>query len=123
VSKALTPNPQFDMLIAYGEARERAFRRVMTDASVEVVSVEHKSEPHALEHGAIFVEYADHGVPTGISITTADYYAVEIATDRWFVLPTTQLLALCEAAGTKTKGGWEGRSEGYRLPVVRLLRP
>jgi hypothetical protein len=124
--ETIAPNPFFDVLLAYGQSREGSFAHAVLEGRAEVLTVEVKSEPEASEYGSVFIEFADHGVRTGLSITKADFYAIEIAPDRWVFLPTEQLKEMCRGlflAGKRTKGGWQGRSEGVVLPLKRLLQP
>lgn len=118
-----TPNPHFDLLLQRGLLREQAFGALLRGDGD--ITIEHKSEPRGIQYGSVFIETSDDGQgPTGLSVSTADWYAIEYAPDRWIVLPTSELRRLCGEVSRLygfTRGGWEHRSVGVVMPLVRLV--
>lgn len=114
-------NPDWDILLDHGQARESAFAALLGEGA----TIEHKSEPRAIEFGSVFVELSDDAQgPTGLSVTKADWHAIEFAPERWIVLRTDELRQLTEEVRDSyglTRGGWEKRSVGVKLPLVRLI--
>ena len=110
----------FDLDLAFGEARESAFVAALRDCRVEC-----KSDQKARISGHVFIEYKQHGRPSGIATTVARWYSIEVDDDKWVTLRTSELKALCEAAikaGKSVSGGDNKAYLGALVPVEWLTR-
>ncbi len=108
----------FDIDLRDGEAREAAFVHVFLKDKVE-----HKRDYKCAHTGNLFVEYAHKGRPSGIAITTADYWAFEYEENCWLVVPTERLKRVARAAyraGRRVKGGDGKRYDGVLVRIGLL---
>lgn len=111
----------FDKDLAFGESRESAFVEAITRARVEI-----KSDQKARVTGNVFIEYRQKGRPSGISTSVAEWWAIEVDDDAWFVIRTSRLRALARRAletGRRSHGGDGNQYEGALVPVEWLGRP
>jgi len=109
----------FDLDLMDGQAREDALARLLMKTRVEV-----KSDERCRETGHVFVEFSSRGKPSGISTTTADWWAIEFNKDCWLFLPTARLKEIARLAwqrGMKAKGGDQDTSEGVLVPLEWLI--
>src|SRR4051812_20991792 len=89
----------FDVDLTFGEARETAFVHALTDCHVEC-----KSDQKARVTGNVAIEIRQgaidrgRGRPSGLSVSTARYWAIEYEDDCWLVMRTSMLKAKTEAA-------------------------
>jgi len=112
------------MDLAHGEAREAAF----VDA-IRFARVEHKSDDKGNRTGNAFIEVRQKGRDSGISTTTAEWWAVGLE-DRWVVIRTSTLKEITKAVyreriaaglpGT-VAGGDFNKFDGVLVPLSRLL--
>ena len=111
----------FDIDLRHGKSREDAFAHVLQGATVEV-----KSDGACRRTGNLFVEYRQKGRPSGIAVTTADYWAFEYFDDCWLLIPTERLRAVARRVwrdhhGRRQRGGDFNRYEGVLVPIAWLL--
>ena len=108
----------FDLDLAYGVGREDALYHVLREARIEV-----KSDRKAQATGNVFVEFSYRKRPSGIATTTAEWWAIEVALDRWLLIPTPKLQSLCSRAKAEGKvkhGGDRFQSRGFLIPLAWL---
>jgi hypothetical protein len=86
----------FDLSLRLGQEREVAFDRILRGAPDTVVTLELKDEHKARR--TVFIEHEDYGRPSGIAVTKADYWAIEVRRDWWVMLPTDDVRMLWRAA-------------------------
>lgn len=111
----------FDIDLRDGVAREDVLAHVLGK-----VTIEHKRDYKCQQTGNLFVEYRQHGRPSGISISTAEYWAFEYAETCWLIVPRERLKALVILAhkqGRKARGGDFNEYQGVLLPIEWLTRP
>lgn len=111
----------FDIDLRHGEAREDALVHVFLKARVE-----HKCDGKAKKTGNLFVEYRQKGRPSGIAVTTAEWWAFEFDDATWLIVPTQKLKHLARRAyqeGRVTQGGDHNHYDGVLLPLDWLVRP
>lgn len=113
----------FDIDLREGEAREAALVRAM--ASVGHL-VEHKRDHKAHDSGNVFIEYQQKGRPSGINVTTAQWWAIEFDANAWIVIETDRLRWLCRQAwrnpANRKSGGDNNNYRGVTVPVRDLVR-
>lgn len=111
----------FDIDLRHGVAREDALVHVFLQAKVE-----HKCDEKARRTGNLFIEYRQKGRPSGIAVTTADWWAFEFDDETWLIVPTEKLKRLARLAyqqNRRAKGGDNNLYEGVLLPTEWLVRP
>jgi len=114
----------FDLALKLGQGRERVIEKLLTDDSstIEVITVEVKSE--VLSDKFVFIEHAAWDKPSGIAITKADYYAIEVYPDWWVFIPTPYLRTMANQAlkdwGVR-RGGDDNAAEGAIVPKEWLV--
>jgi hypothetical protein len=110
----------FDIDLRDGGLREAAFANVLFHAKVEC-----KSDEKCRQTGNVFIEYLQHGRPSGIATTEADFWAIEFAPDCWLVLPTAHLKDIARDVARqkerRVKGGDGDNFEGVLVPLVELI--
>lgn len=110
----------WDLDLSYGKVREFAFANILFDATVEV-----KAQEKARLTGNVFIEFRQHGKPSGIATSTAQFWAIEYANDSWVVLPREKLAKIARAYYKKrgsVYGGDEDKFEGVLIPLAELVQ-
>ena len=110
----------FDLDLRHGEAREDALVYILLKARVEC-----KSDSQCKTTGNVFLEYKLKGKPSGLSVTTADWWAIEYDTDSWLIMPTWRLKEAAKKAykaGKVVRGGDCDQSEGVLIPIEWLVK-
>ena len=110
----------FDLDLRHGEAREDALVYILLKARVEC-----KSDSQCSKTGNVFLEFRYKGKPSGLSVTTADWWAIEYDTDSWLLMPTQRLKAIASRAyraGKVVRGGDMDNSEGVLIPIEWLVK-
>jgi hypothetical protein len=92
----------FDIDLRDGECSERSLEHIIRFGTVEV-----KRDEKCRQTGNIFIEFSQKGRPSGIAVTTADFWAIEFADDCYVLIPTRKLKALARSIW-KTKGHVNG---------------
>lgn len=111
----------FDIDLLDGVAREEAFARLLVRARFE-----HKRDESCIKTGNLFIEYESRGRPSGIAVTTADWWAFEYQPISWLVLPTDKLKSYARRAyqtGKVILGGDNDTSKGVLVPITWLVAP
>lgn len=112
----------FDVDLAEGLASENDFLNAVRLARVECKDERGKSQTT----GNVFIEYKDHGRPSGIATTVAEWWSARLADDVFVVIRTSLLRALVRKAygdGRRTKGGDFNKYEGVLVPCTWLVAP
>jgi len=112
--------------LKYGKFREQAFWNILVKADVYCKRIECKSDRRAIKTGNVFIEYRQHGRPSGIAITKADYWALEYSKNCWIFLPTMVLKEICKKAyrdkRQRVKGGDNKKFDGILIPLEWLVK-
>lgn len=82
----------FDILLRAGQERERAFEAILGG---DVATVEVKDQHKSVRF--VFIEHECYGKPSGIAITKASYWAIEVRRGWWVILPTEEVRMLWRA--------------------------
>jgi hypothetical protein len=109
----------FDKDLRFGEAREDAFVNMLLQAKVE-----HKSDQICRRTGNVFVEYSQRGRPSGIAVTTADWWSFEVNENIWLFVPVEHVKDVARDALRKGRGAVGGdfnRYAGVLVPVMWLI--
>lgn len=114
---------EFDLALRRGQAREQAFERILTGSPASLyVYVEVKDQSNSRTH--VFIEHECYGKPSGLALTTADYWAIEVTRGWWVILPTAAVTVLWRAALDKyglRHGGDKGAAFGAAVPKEWLV--
>ncbi len=112
----------FDIDLRFGQAREGAFGRIL---ALHGDAIEIKSDQKCRRTRNLFVEIRQKGRPSGLSVTTADYYTFEYDDDCWITIPTKRLKTITRYFATmknrRVMGGDYNKYEGVLVPVEALL--
>lgn len=116
----MTDRAQFDVDLAFGQARESAFYDAVTLAKVEC-----KSDQKARFTGNVAIEIAqgDPKKPSGIAVSTAPWWALEYDDDCWLVIRRSRLLDITRAV-YKANGsiiGGDNKNELVLVPLHALV--
>ncbi len=111
----------FDLDLAYGESRENVLAQALGNES----KIEVKSDRQAVKTGNIYVEYESRGKPSGISTTTAEWWAYEVLPAVFVLMPTSRLRYLVDEQRKVrfVRGGDNNSSKGVLLKVASLTAP
>lgn len=112
----------FDLDLQFGEARETAFVNALTNCYVEC-----KSDQKVRVTGNVFIEThqrprAGDWRPSGINVSTSEWWAIEYADDSWIVIRRSLLKQMANRA-PKRNGGDDNRYRGRLVPVKWLIQP
>ena len=113
----------FDLALKDGEKSERALWSILHVKIGDRVEV--KSDGIASRSEQLFVEYKQRGRLSGLSTTTADWWAFEVG-DTWIIVPTSRLKAAARLAIDRDlvkKGGDFNRYDGAMVPIRWLVSP
>jgi len=114
----------FDIDLRFGQEREGAFGKLLASSGD---SVEIKSDQKCRRTGNLFVEYEQKGRPSGVSTTTASFWAFEFDDDCWVVVPTERLRLVARQAyrdeSRRVLGGDFNRYRGVLVRIADLVRP
>ena len=88
--------------------------------------IEVKSDRLIHKTGNLFIEYKSRDKPSGLATTTANYWIYRMdMLDTAIILPTNLLKKVCRVYYKnnefKMKGGDNNTSEGFLIPLIRLL--
>jgi hypothetical protein len=106
----------FDEDSKYNKGRKLAFQQ-LGDHEVH-------SDRIARHTGSLFLELACRGKESGVSVTKASRWALELADGIWVSIPTARLKAIAEAqkaARGTILGGDGNASEGVLIPLAALF--
>lgn len=113
-------NNTFEWDLELGQLAEKRLAEILQNAKIEV-----KRDMMAHKTGQVFVEYLSRGKPSGISKTTADFWAFVLNGQRIILIPTDSLKDICRAAireGKTRQGGDENSSVGAMVRLEELVR-
>ena len=111
--------PQFDLDLKFGQQKEDEFKKEVEG------QLECKVDRLCQKTGNVFIEFEDAGKPSGISKTTAAYYAIALYKKErkkqiWVLIPTVILKKLMVKYPVKSGGdNWEAK--GHIIPKEDLL--
>ena len=111
--------PQFDLDLKFGQQKEDEFKKEVEG------QLECKVDRLCQKTGNVFIEFEDAGKPSGISKTTATYYAIALYKKErkkqiWVLIPTEILKKLMKKYPVKSGGdNWEAK--GHIIPKEDLL--
>lgn len=117
----------FDFDLRYGNEREMAFIGAIGDCHFEC-----KSDRMAKETGRIFVEThsrirnSERWQESGISVSTAGWWVIEVCEDRWVIVRRTHLKQLARLAEEKLGGDEDSLGKRFRgrlIPIQWLIQP
>lgn len=106
----------------FGEIAEDWLNILFKDGKL----IEVKSDRLIHKTGNLFIEYRSRDKPSGLATTTANYwiYRMDIL-DTAIIFPTELLKKVCRVYYKnnefKMKGGDNNTSEGFLIPLIRLL--
>ncbi len=84
------------------------------------IKYEVKAEPASLKTCNYFVEFHAYGVPSGISITKANYYIITNTID-YYLIDVNKLKELCENEKTQIKTTKDKLTSGYLLKKHQII--
>jgi hypothetical protein len=113
-------NKKFDIQLKQGQKLEEQLEAFFTGQSIEV-----KSERYIWEiTGNLFIEYEYKGQPSGIAVTTSDYWALCLVRDeqlmQMYILPTDTLRRITRRYWDTNRnviGGDLKKSKGILVPI------
>ena len=103
------------MDLAFGEEKQRELARALGDCHFEC-----KSDQKARRTGFVFIETHQHGRPSGINVSTAGWWAIEVAEERWVLIRRVALKVIAQRSGA-ANGGDDDAYRGRLVPVRWLL--
>lgn len=109
----------FDVDLRDGQVSEAACAQVLLRARVEV-----KRDEAARRTGNVFIEYAQHGRPSGLATTEAEWWCFDLCDDTFILVRTSRLRMLARAAfraGKRKRGGDFNAYDGVVLPLTAFL--
>lgn len=109
-------NFEYDLQI--GQTKERELGDIFNSKTVEV-----KYDFKALRSRNVYVEYQNKGKPSGLSVSTADFYCFCFG-ETFHLIHTNILKDKCRKyLGTRRDkfGGDNNTSKGILLPIVELF--
>jgi hypothetical protein len=106
----------------FGEIAEDWLNILFKDGKL----IEVKSDRLIHKTGNLFIEYRSRDKPSGLATTTANYWIYRMdMLDTAIILPTNLLKKVCRVYYKnnefKMKGGDNNTSEGFLIPLIRLL--
>lgn len=116
----MTERSQFDIDLAFGQARESAFYEAVTNARVEC-----KSDQKARITGNLAIEIAQGSQrkPSGIAVSNAAWWAIEYDDDFWLTMRRSRLLDITRAV-YKDNGsiiGGDNKNELVLVPILTVI--
>lgn len=120
------PYETFDKDLREGKAREDAFVHVLLRSRVE-----HKRDKKCGKTGNISIEIEQicpdgQTRPSGVMMTTAEYFAIEYAPECWLIIPTEYVRALAKRAIIAGFNRWIGDGGNHHnalVPIEWFVRP
>jgi len=110
----------WDIDLKDGIERENAFATIMKHSLVE-----HKSDEKCKDTGNIYIEVMCSNKKSGISISTAEFWAIEFLPERWLIIRTEELKPYVNKAfklGLIVCGGDDNKTIGALVPINWLLK-
>ena len=100
--------------------RDKAFSDY--DFCINGISYECKLDTNLTKNSTMFCEYLSRNIPSGISITKADYYCIK-SIDDYYVIPVQYIKDLIKTNVFKTKlCGFKLYSSCYLIPSYHFIQ-
>ena len=100
--------------------RDKAFSDY--DFCINGISYECKLDTNLAKNSTMFCEYLSRNIPSGISITKADYYCIK-SVDNYYIIPTKFIKDLIKTNEFKTKHcGYKSYSSCYLIPSYHFIQ-
>ncbi len=122
---------KFNADLKLGKERENTLAYVLAHDLDDWMEV--KLDQKCIETDNVFIEFRqpfrdgrDGLKPSGISTSTADYWAFEYRLYNWLIVPTARLKHVVRQTHKErgsTFGGDGGKYEGVVVPIERLVLP
>ena len=108
--------------LAFGEEAEDWVKKLLSNG----FKVEVKNDRLIHKTGNLFIEFESRGKPSGLSITTADYWIYRMSElDSSLTLPVNSLKDICRSYYKQNKhlkiGGDANTSKAFLVPLKELL--
>ena len=100
--------------------RDKAFAEY--DFCINGISYECKLDTNLCKFNTMFCEYLSRNIPSGISITKADYYCIK-SVDNYYIIPVKYIKDLIKTNEFKTKHcGYKSYSSCYLIPSYHFIQ-
>ena len=100
--------------------RDKAFAEY--DFCINGISYECKLDTNLSKNNTMFCEYLSRNIPSGISITKADYYCIK-SVDNYYIIPVKFIKDLIKTNEFKTKHcGYKSYSSCYLIPSHHFIQ-
>ena len=113
----------FDADLQFGKERERVFREVLDLRTGHYLEL--KSDQRAADTGNVFIEYRQHGRPSGIAITACEWWTTEVVQDVFITMRTARMKELARrsyrVSERRRQGGDYNAYDGILVPVPELV--
>ena len=112
----------FDADLRQFKKRERVFNEVLDLREGHYLEL--KSDQRAAETGNVFVEYRQHGRPSGIAISECEWWTTEVVLDVFVTMRTARMKELARRAyrqGLLKAGGDFNAYDGILVPTFWLV--
>ena len=119
----LGENSYFAKCLKFGKNNEDLLKKILEELKIEI-----KTDKIYKITGNLFIEFESRGKSSGITKTTADYWAFCLWSDdrklpTFILVPTKELKKLIENNNYKeVKGGDNYTSLGYLIPATELIK-
>ena len=111
----MTARKGWDIDLRDGKMAEGTIARLLGDSRIEV-----KPDEICRRTGKLFVEFECRGNKSGLSVTTAAYWAFQYDDCKWLIVQTSTVRRLATRAWKEkliANGGDEGASRGVLIPI------
>ena len=106
--------------IVHIPVRDKAFSEY--DFCINGISYECKLDTNLTKNSTMFCEYLSRNIPSGISITKADYYCIKSIND-YYIIPTKFIKDLIKTNSFTTKHcGYKSYSSCYMIPSHHFIQ-
>ena len=100
--------------------RDKAFSDY--DFCINGISYECKLDTNLTKNNTMFCEYLSRNIPSGISITKADFYCIK-SVDNYYIIPVKYIKDLIKTNEFKTKHcGYKSYSSCYLIPSYHFVQ-
>jgi hypothetical protein len=116
--------PDFDIDLERGRVKEELVRRLLS-TDEDRLTIEVKADAASERSGNHFVELSCKGRPSGIRVTSSDYWGVALPDGTVLLLPTSKVRHLAETAALEgnvremTRGSHP--TVGALVPLAKLV--
>ena len=100
--------------------RDKAFAEY--DFCINDIKYECKLDTNLSKYKTMFCEYLSRNIPSGISITKADFYCIK-SVDNYYIIPVQYIKDLIKTNEFKTKHcGYKSYSSCYLIPSYHFIQ-